>query len=135
MSTNLPPAPRGPSKRVREITIAVACVVLSVVLVPVLRNWPLWGSGSSSHTVTYTVAGGQGASVTYRTGSQDSSQDTNAATPWTDEVSMSSGDFFYVSAQDQGSGVITCSVDVDGAQVDSNSSSGPYAICTASGTV
>jgi hypothetical protein len=48
---------------------------------------------------------------------------------------MSDGDFYYVSAQNQGGGTITCSVAVDGVTIDSNSAYGDYAICTASGTI
>jgi hypothetical protein len=52
-----------------------------------------------------------------------------------DIESMSDGDFYYVSAQNQGGGSMTCSVEVDGVEVDTNTSSGEYAICSASGSV
>jgi hypothetical protein len=50
-------------------------------------------------------------------------------------VSLSDGDFAYISAQNNGGGTITCSILVDGSVAETNSSSGQYAICTASGSV
>jgi hypothetical protein len=49
---------------------------------------------------------------------------------------MNDGDAAYVSAQNNGDhGTITCSIRVDGEVVQTNSSSGAYAIVTCSGRI
>ena len=93
--------------------------------------------GGGLHSVEYTVSvyRGNRASVTYNTNGQDTSQDTNAQTPWSYTTSMSTGDVYYVSAQNKGGGKIVCEVAVDGTVVHTNASIGAFAICTASGSV
>jgi hypothetical protein len=134
-----PPRPDKPKSPTKVWWIVGAVIVGLFVLSSITRSsgtgGPLHPGGSSRHTVTYKVTGGHGASVTYQNESQDTGQDTEAGTPWSDVESMSDGDFYYVSAQNQGGGTITCSVVVDGVTVDSNSASGEYAICSASGTI
>lgn len=110
----------------------MALIVAGIVLFNVFKGT---GSGGETHTIRYEVTGASSASITYQTGSQDSAQQTDASVPWQDTETMGGGDFYYVSAQNSGGGTIVCSVDIDGTQVDTNSSSGQYAICTASGSV
>ena len=51
-------------------------------------------------------------------------------------VNVSGGTFRYVSGQnDEDHGKVTCTIYVDGVVVETNSSSGAYVICTASGTL
>ncbi len=49
---------------------------------------------------------------------------------------MTSGQFFYISAQNhEDKGTVTCTVEVDGQVVSINTSSGAYVIASCSGTV
>jgi hypothetical protein len=138
--------PHSPSKK----ALIIGGVVVVAVAIALSNNQgdgngvPGTGGGdlggSSTHSVTYKVtATGNPSytygSMTYQNSSNDTSQATDADIPWTDSEYLSDGDFYYISAQNGGGGTITCSVFVDGTEVDSNSSIGQYAICTASGTI
>src|SRR5215211_361139 len=96
-----------PSSLRRKNLLAIAIVIAVFVLVGPPRVLAILGGDSSrsgSHEVRYAVGGGNGASVTYQTSSQDSAQDTNAGTPWSDSETMNDGDCYYASAQNQGGG-------------------------------
>jgi hypothetical protein len=94
------------------------------------------GGGTTTHAVTYTVSGGDGAgTITYENENADTSQATQVATPWTYTFTAVDGAFLYVSAQNAGGGTITCSISVDGTIAESNKSEGQYAICEASGSL
>jgi hypothetical protein len=56
--------------------------------------------------------------------------------PWTETFTVDVESFAYVSGQRGGApGDITCTIELDGVEVESNTSVGEYSICTASGTV
>ncbi len=88
-------------------------------------------------SVEYRVSGdASSVDVTYQNSNNDTSQDTGEALPYSKRVTVAAGDYVYISAQNQRSyGSVTCEVLVDGVVVESNTSNGGYAICTASGTV
>lgn len=99
------------------------------------------GVGSSTHRVRYVVTGdARQADVTYQNVNADTSQESEVSVPWDysfigDEGAFV-GAFVYISAQRGGSeGDITCEIEVDGVTVEANTSSGPYTICTASGSL
>jgi len=76
------------------------------------------------------------ADITYENENGDTSQESGASLPWTESFFVEEGTFTYVSAQRGGApGDITCTIELDGIEVESNTSSGEYSICTASGTV
>lgn len=91
------------------------------------------GNGFRSR-VTYKVTGPSGGDMTYQNSGDDSSQ-TSANLPWVKRQNMDYGDFYYVSAQNTGSGTIHCIVYIDGKKVEDNKANGLYNICTASGNV
>lgn len=93
--------------------------------------------GGTEHAVTYEVTGSAGAiDVTYENANGDSSQEGGMAVPWRRTFTMTEGSFVYISAQNQGeSGSVTCTVLVDGVEAESNTSSGGYTICSASGSL
>jgi hypothetical protein len=99
----------------------------------------LGGSGGigKAKTVEYQVTGAaKTASMTYQNDSGDSSQEGNQSIPYSKTVTIKGGGFAYISAQNDGAtGNVTCTIIVDGVQKESNTSSGPYSICQASGTV
>lgn len=121
----------------RSLIGLVVLIVIGIAVYNAISKGSSGGgfSGGTSRTVRYEVSGASAADMTFQTGSQDTSQETGAAVPWQDSETMSDGDFYYIAAQNNGGGTISCSVYVDGALIDTNSSSGDYAICTASGTV
>lgn len=93
-----------------------------------------------SVTVIYKVDGtARTADITYATPS-GTSQQQGVDVPLRKksdssegiEVSMFRGDHLYISAQNNGSGTITCHILVDGREVASNTSSGEYAIASCS---
>jgi hypothetical protein len=91
---------------------------------------------TTSHTVTYAVtdSSGSGAtSVTFMSGG-GITQRSGATLPFSEDATMSSGQPLVMNAQRAGSdsGTITCTISVDGAQVQTSDGSGPYALCQAS---
>ena len=120
--------------------------VLAVVVILVLWNQSTGGGTSGApRTVTYDVGGtSRSADLTYSNGAGDTTQQSGVDVPVKRksdgisgiEVTMKRGQFYYISAQNQGAtGTITCTVKVDGVVVKTNTSSGGYTIATCSGTV
>lgn len=100
------------------------------------------GSAPSTVTVIYEVAGtARTADVTYETPS-GVGQQTGVDVPMTRETdgtpgihyAFPAGAFIYISAQNGGSGDITCRITVDGVVVSENTASGDYAIATCKGS-
>jgi|SRR6266511_4409220 len=93
--------------------------------------------GGKTHHVLYVVSGmASSALVTFQNENGDTSQQSDVGVPWTYSLDAEEGDFLYISAQNEGDvGYITCEILVDGQQVESNTSSGAYTICTASGSL
>jgi hypothetical protein len=87
-----------------------------------------------THSVRYVVAGdSRQADVTYQNDNGDTSQESGVSVPWDYSFSEESGAFLYISAQRGGAaGDISCSIEVDGQTVETNTSEGAYTICTAS---
>jgi beta-lactam-binding protein with PASTA domain len=87
-----------------------------------------------STTYSYVVEGKNRAIITYANKGGNTSQETSAKLPWRVEVdspSFGGMTFAYVSAQNSGSGTITCRIIGPGGSVISeNSSNGAYAIVT-----
>ena len=90
----------------------------------------------SSHTVTYAVTDSSGSGATSVTFMSDGgiTQRAGASLPFSEDAFMSSGQPLVMNAQRAGSdgGTITCSISVDGAEVQTSDGSGPYALCQAS---
>ena len=95
------------------------------------------GDASDTYTVVYRVDGDSNqADITYENSSGDTGQDIGAALPWTETFTVEEGSFVYLSAQRGGApGDIICTIELDGVEVESNTSTGEFSICTASGTV
>lgn len=87
-----------------------------------------------SSTYTYKVTGRNRAMITYTSTGGNTSQVSSGKLPWSksvDSPGYSGVDFAYVSAQNSGSGTISCQiVGPSGNVVSENSSEGPYAIVT-----
>lgn len=85
---------------------------------------------SDIRTITYRVGGTtSSADLTYSTASGQEQQQ-NASLPWKKTFKVRRGEFAMIdiSAQNQGSGTVTCEIDVDGVKVKAAKSSGQYAI-------
>lgn len=85
---------------------------------------------SNLRTITYRIAGtSSSADLTYSTASGQEQQ-TDAHLPWKKTFKVKRGEFAMidVSAQNKGSGTVTCEIDVDGVKVKAAKSSGQYAI-------
>jgi hypothetical protein len=142
-----PPSPSAEPPRVnqqpnlRPLFGLVVLVAVGILVYNVASNGNGgFGGGGSIHTVRYEVlesstSTAQSADMTFQTGSQDTSQEAGAAVPWHDEEMMYDGDFYYIAAQNNDGGGISCWVYVDGEVADHIVSSGDYAIATCSGTV
>lgn len=86
----------------------------------------------TTRSVTYKISGTAiKAMVTYSTPSGQEQQN-GASVPWhkTFKVKKDTFDVLTVSAQNSGSGTITCEIDVDGVKVKAAKSSGSYAIAS-----
>lgn len=96
---------------------------------------PSGGSGGEPTTfrVTYRVEGDSSADLTYQSAGGGTSQKTGVSLPWTFRLKMKQGDFYYISAQNNGSGAIICQVLINGKLVKNTKSTGQYTICDASG--
>ena len=86
--------------------------------------------------INYSVTGESGgASITYSADTNFSiAQETDAALPWSKDLTIHRGDFRVLSiiAQKGGDGDITCSISVAGRVVNTITSSGAYAIASCS---
>lgn len=86
---------------------------------------------NDTDTVTYSVTGRSAGTITYENAGGDASQVTNTTRlPWTVSFTVPIGaeGFLYVSAQNASSGLIGCSISVNGQIVKQNTSTGAYAI-------
>lgn len=88
-------------------------------------------------TVVYTVTGHHSSDITYTNSTGDISQVTDTThLPWTYKFTSvpDAEGFMDVSAQNSGSGTISCTISINGQVVKKNSSTGAYAIvdCTSS---
>jgi len=93
--------------------------------------------GHATYDVRYLVSGASNrADITYENDNANTSQESDTSVPWHYSFGGEPGDFVYVSAQrGENSGDITCAIQVNGEVVESNTSSRPFAICEASGTL
>lgn len=112
-------------------------VIVLIVIGAQRTNNQVPGTHGSSSLVTYVVSGdSRQADVTYENENGDTSQESGVSLPWEHGFATTSGAYVYISAQRGGApGDITCSIEIDGQTLETNSSSGPYTICTASGSV
>lgn len=90
--------------------------------------------------VVYKIGGtAKSASVTYNSdGSTSIQQDNGAAVPWTKELDVPADQalsIFQVSAQNGGSGTITCSITVDGKEIKTGTGNGAYAIASCDASI
>lgn len=92
----------------------------------------------TTHTVTYKVTGtATSASLTSENSGGGTEQISDAYIPWeTTYYTMQTGDFVYISAQNNGEyGSVTSEIYVDGALFKTSTSSGAYVIATTSGSI
>lgn len=90
------------------------------------------------HIVTYRVTGSaDSVSVTYENYDGGTSQRSKVYLPWERQLfSMKTGDFVYISAQNNGEyGSVTTEIYVDGELFKTSTSIGAYVIATSSGTL
>jgi hypothetical protein len=97
----------------------------------------------ASRTVTYTVTGsGKATSISYLTvnGGDTGEEQANGKTlPWKKVVKIKDDGLFETSifsltAQNGGTGKITCKIEADGKTISKHSSSGQYAVVSCSGS-
>lgn len=92
-------------------------------------------SGPSLPSVTYNVSGSaREVAVTYANASEGTSQAT-VSVPWSHSFTCTkSGQFLYISAQNQGqTGTVTVRITKSGTTYKESTSSGAFVIATASG--
>lgn len=84
--------------------------------------------------VTYRVSGASSASLTLTSKNGGTVQHSNKSIPWSTSFRSPSGSQLYISAQNSGSGKITCEILLDGKRLVKNTSTGAYAIATCNST-
>ncbi|MBF9018410.1 MULTISPECIES: MmpS family transport accessory protein [unclassified Oceanispirochaeta] len=86
--------------------------------------------------VEYEISGtATSVNITYSNASEGTSQVSDVSVPWTYSFESTTGNFLYVSAQNQNdSGSLTATIYVDGDVYKTSTSSGAYVIATASGS-
>jgi hypothetical protein len=124
--------------------VVAGCLVMVAVLVIIGIAIGTCGKSSTTPTsnkpttylIEYEVTGSaQSASLTYQNRDGGTSQE-DVSIPWTYSFTARSGDFVYISAQNEGEyGTVTVNIYLDGVQVKTSTSSGAYVIATASGSV
>jgi hypothetical protein len=119
------------------ITLVAGAVLIAAVLVAGLLSMH---PASTTHSVLYeaiadgNTGGGRTGMVTGQTPG-GSSQGTGPL-PFTATYSFHTGDFVYLSVQNQQpAGSVTCRITVDGVVVSENTSTGGYTIATCQGRV
>lgn len=143
------PAPAARKRRRWPWVIAGIVVVFFIIGIaagggeqaPSGNGGPAAGDSPAADSGTVYEITGQGAdtaSITYVTNSQiNQAQENGAALPWTKTVQLGDGFFNYSSVVAQvGEGVtsITCRISQGGKVLVENTSTGPYAVVTCSGT-
>jgi hypothetical protein len=126
--TRLPPTPAPSRKhRLRNGLLITAAAIVALIVLSAIGN-AIGNAGQPAHTVTLSVQGSGTMDVTYSVGDTNS-QDTAAASPWQASYQVT-GDLPYagITAQNGGSGSISCSITEDGQAVSSNTSYGAYAV-------
>ena len=115
----------------RSTKIIVAALVAAVAIIEVLavHGTLIRSREDSSHTVRYSITGGDGVLVAFRTG-LETARDVPAEMPWSYTTTLSDGDTYYLWARSLKGGT-ACSVSVDGVVV--TSTNGKDRICTVSG--
>ena len=108
--------------------------ILLLVLFVVACSNPLDNSRDVRYKVTSTASE---VDITFVNGSGDTVQNNGVEPPWEISFGADVGDFVYVSAQmmEGGDHSVTVTIYSDGHTFESNTSTGPYAIATASGTL
>lgn len=91
----------------------------------------------SSIDVEYKVTGtAETVSITYENSDGGCSQESDVSIPWSYSFTGESGDFVYISAQNQGeTGSVTVTIKTDGDVFKQSTSEGAYVIATASGSL
>lgn len=153
----LPPPPRRGSPRhakrpsatppQRSWGFIIAGMIVGLIVLGAIVNavdgddsgssFDSYPDSSSVQSVTYTVTGdSRQAEVTYENANADTSQEFGVVVPWSYSFTAEPGMFLYISAQRGGApGDISCSIEVDGQTVETNTSRGPHTICAASGSL
>ena len=116
-------------------------VVIAVVVAYAAGNLP--ASGPSTHTVTYQAEGAGTTSGMFTFEAPTGTQQAVAALPLRTAAGgavtfdgLKSGAFVYLSVQNQNAaGSVTCRIQVDGAVISENTSTGGYVIATCQGRV
>jgi hypothetical protein len=132
-------------KKSHAIWWVLGVILVLYVIGSALGDSPGWGDsddtgigGDTTHSVTYRVnsTGSSSADMTYFSEDGDIEQQGGEPLPWEHELNgVSSGSYVSVSAQQDGSGVVTCEILVDGIPVNESTSSGEFSICDASATI
>lgn len=87
-----------------------------------------------SRVVTFELTGSAlSADLTYSVGNSGTEQRSGANVPWTKEFSAHSGDFLYLSAQNNGSGSLHCVIASGGHVVAEHTSRGQFSIVQCDG--
>jgi hypothetical protein len=130
----------NPPKRRRKWPWIAAAILLLIVVVAAMSSGDTGsgspGSGGDTAQVVYEVDGAQHANnISYAAdGGGSIAQDNNVPLPWRKEITVERGfAIVNLTAQNAGSGTITCRIVVDGEVVREVSSQGEYAVvsCTA----
>lgn len=86
-------------------------------------------------SVTYDVTGPSTADITYLTGDLGTEQAVGADLPWSKTIAVDAdAAVLSVTAQNNGSGSITCSITRDGVVLSTHTSTGAYAVVTCTAT-
>lgn len=110
---------------------------LFMVLLIVSSFTSCWMADELSYDIKYTVECDSGTVfITYENNDGDTSQRTEAETPWEYKFKGAEDDFLYVSAQNnQDYGSITVKIKKDGKVIAEDSCDGEYCIATASDNI
>lgn len=132
-----------PSQRAIVIAVLVVAAIVAVVAIA-SGGGSDDGSDASGSTVDvrYELSGtATSADITIESDTGGSSQQQDVSVPLRNEngttglrLDFVAGDFVYLSAQNNGSGTLTCTIKADGLVISENTASGKYAIATCKGT-
>lgn len=142
------PSPYPPQKRTPLWTWVALGVIVALAISALIWTWsPITptgrvGGSSSTHTVVYQVeadtayGSGRTGMVTIQTDDGGTSQGVVALPLASTFTGFHSGDFAYVSVQNQQhAGSVACRITVDGTVLSENTSTGGYTIATCQGSV
>jgi hypothetical protein len=124
--------PKPKTSPILTLVLVILGVCLFIYVLSQCSGGGGGGGGSTQLTITYRVTGNGSADLTLENASGNTEQYT-VGLPYSKSFLVNPGAYLYISAQQTGSGNVTCDILANGQVIETASSSGEYVIASCSG--